>query len=83
MSFNPDTTKQAQEVAFFLESKMIQVIQVFILIMHEYNNNLFRKILVFFRRENLVFGKYVKIKKAAIGVNLILKQNLLLPFCPC
>ena len=48
MLFNLDITKQTQEI-IFLERKMIQVIQVYTLIIHKRNNNLFKKILIFFR----------------------------------
>ena len=41
-SFNPDTTREARKL-FFLERKMIQVIQVYtLIIMREYNDNLFK-----------------------------------------
>ena len=46
MSFNPDITKQAQEIIF--SRKLIQVIQAYILIIHEYNENLFKNIFVSF-----------------------------------
>ena len=49
MLFNSDITKQAQEIVSFLERKMIQVFQVYTLIMHEYINNVFKNILVFFK----------------------------------
>ena len=48
MSFNPDITKQAQEIIFFSKKTIIQVIQAYILIIHEYNENLFKNILVSF-----------------------------------
>ena len=47
MSFNPDITKQAQEIDFS-RKKIIQVIQAYILIICEYNENLFKNILVSF-----------------------------------
>ena len=47
MLFNPDITKKAQEI-IFLERKMVQVNQVYTLIMHEYNDNLFKNILFSF-----------------------------------
>ena len=40
MSFNPDITKQAQEIIF--SRKIIQVIQAYSLIIHECNENLFK-----------------------------------------
>ena len=51
---------------------MIQVIQVYTPIMHEYNGNLFKNILAFLD-EKLSFSEHidVKKKKATIGVNLI------------
>ena len=60
---------------------MIQVIEVNTLIMSEYNDSLFKEILVFFFDENisLLENIDVKIKKATIGVNLIRKLNALLP----
>ena len=69
--FSPDITNQAQETVF-IERKMIQVIQVYTPIMHEYNGNLFKNILVFLD-EKLSFSEHidVKKKKATIGVNLI------------
>ena len=51
---------------------MIQVTQGYTLIMHKFNDNLFKNILVFFQMES-------KIKKATGGVNLVRKLNLLLP----
>ena len=47
MSFNPDITKQAQEIDFS-RKKIIQVIQAYILIICKYNENLFKNILVSF-----------------------------------
>ena len=60
---------------------MIQVIEVNTLIMSEYNDSLFKEILVFFFDENisLLENIDVKIKKATIGVTLIRKLNALLP----
>ena len=48
MSFNPDIAKQAKEI-IFLGKKMIQVIQVYMLIMHEYNDNLLKRSWSLFR----------------------------------
>ena len=80
MLFNQDITKLSQEI-IFLERKIIQVIQVYTLIMHEYNANLFKNILFYFLDEKLSFWEHiaVKIKKSTIGVNLMRKLNLLLP----
>ena len=80
MLFNQDIAKLSQEIIFF-ERKIIQVIQVYTLIMHEYNANLFKNILVYFLDEKLSFWEHiaVKIKKSTIGVNLMRKLNLLLP----
>ena len=48
MSFNPDITREARKL-FFLERKMIQVIQVYtLIIMREYNDNLFKNSLLSF-----------------------------------
>ena len=61
---------------------MIYVIQVYTLVMHEYNDNLSKNILVFFfLDEKLSFLEHidVKIKKATAGVNLMRKLNLSLP----
>ena len=44
-SFNPDITKKHEKL-FFKKANMIQVIQVYTLIMHEYNRNLFQNKLV-------------------------------------
>ena len=81
MLFNPDVTKQAQESLFFLERKMIQVIQVYALIMRKYKSNLFKNNFDIFLDENLWLLEHieVKIKKTTIGVNLMSKLNLLLP----
>ena len=54
MSFNPDITKQAQQIIFFSKKK-IQVIQAYILIIHEYNENLFKNILVSFEMKSSRF----------------------------
>ena len=51
MPFNPDITKQAQEIIF--SRKLIQVIQAYILIIHEYNEKLFKNILVPFLEERI------------------------------
>ena len=83
MSFNPDITKQAQEIFFSQKRKMIQVIQVYTLIMHEYNENLFKKIIGLFLDEKLSFLEHIDVKKESIiGVNLMHKLNLLLPRSP-
>ena len=55
MLVNQDITKLSQEIVFF-ERKIIQVIQVYTLIMHEYNGNLFKNILVYFLDESSRFG---------------------------
>ena len=47
MSFNPDITKKAQEI-IISQKKNDKVIQVYTLLMHEYNKNLFKNILVSF-----------------------------------
>ena len=47
MSFNPDITKQAQEIIFSRKKKK-KVIQAYILIIHGYNENLFKNIFVSF-----------------------------------
>ena len=65
---------------------MIQVVQVYILIMHEYNENLFKNIFVSFYMKSFFFWKVlehinVKTKKAKVGVNLMCKRNVLLS-CP-
>ena len=79
MSFNPDITKQAQEI-IFLERKIIQVTQAFTLIIHEYNESV-QKHLALFIDEKLSFLEHIveKIKKATLKVNLMRKLNLLLP----
>ena len=47
MSFNPDITKQfIFKKLFFLEIKITQVIQAYLSIIHQYNENLFKNILV-------------------------------------
>ena len=58
MLFSPDITRQEQEIVFFFFKKMLEVILVYILIMHEYNDNVFKNILVVFRSKAIVFGTY-------------------------
>ena len=43
---------------------MTQFIQVHTSTIHEYNKNLFKKILVFFRKKAMVSGTYKERKKA-------------------
>ena len=56
MQFNPGRAKEAQEIVFSQNKK--QVIQVYTLMMHKYNDHLFKNILLFFRWKALVFGTY-------------------------
>ena len=59
MLVNLDITKQAQEITF-LEKKMIQTIQVYTLIIHEYSDNLFKSIFVSFLDKKLSFLEQLK-----------------------
>ena len=72
MSSNPDLTNQAQKL-FFLERKLVQVIQIYTLTMH--------KTTAIFLDEkfSLLEHSYVKMKKATVGINLMHKLNRLLP----
>ena len=59
----------------------MKVIQAYILIIQQYNENLLKNIVVSFFDEKLSFLDHIdeKIKKATVGVNLMHKLNLLLP----
>ena len=59
----------------------MKVIQAYILIIQQYNENLLKNIVVSFFDEKLSFLDHIdeKIKKATVGVNLMRKLNLLLP----
>ena len=55
LPFNSDITKQAQEIIFFSKKKMMEVIQVYTLIMHKYNSNPFKNILISFQMKSSRF----------------------------
>ena len=80
MSFNPDVTKQAQEINFSRKKNDISHLSPY------FNNTRIQqhsvqKHLGLFLDEKLSFSEHIveQVKKAPVGVNTMLKLNLLLP----
>ena len=80
MSFNPDITKQAQEIIFSRKKNNTSHPSLY------FNNTpiqrkSIQKYLGLFLDEKLSFLEHIgkKVKKATVGVNLMRKLNLLLP----
>ena len=68
---NPDKTKEPSEI-IFLSRKVIQVIQVHTLIIHEYNGSLLKYILVLLYEKLLFFEHIcVKTKTATAFTNFV------------